>query len=221
MKYKIIECHNGHKSVQFIAEKGERIFGDGIRPVLVKDGHEYVKIPNPHHKFNLYSHRIKDAINQIQYGIGDALYSNHHDSVVMFLDRRYGNAIKQKTIEGWKNTKFGYSIYGYYENKIGSDSKFNKNGDFYFSDISDPDSQLIFDDITDAYSKIDEWTSDTLNAATIYKSIKHDDVNMTAFIRNMPEVVYHMLWNYVSSSEELNESGGKYILEVCQDIRER
>ena len=32
------------------------------------------------------------------------------EHVVRFIDREYGEEIRQKTIEGWKDTKFSYGV---------------------------------------------------------------------------------------------------------------
>lgn len=219
MKYKIIDDGSNQRVVQFIAEDGESIIAR-TRPVLTdKYGHEYVKIPNPYHHFNLYTKRIKDAVKQVVYGIGDAITSNDvgrdNISVIMFLDRVYGSSIKQKYINEWQDAKFGYSIYGYYSNGIGSSCTFNKDGRIYFPGEGTP---LVFDDLSDAYSKISEWESDAIYASIKYKKMK-DDCEKEDFLKSMPDVVFHMLFNYLCFGERMNECGGKFILKVCQAIK--
>lgn len=80
-----------------------------------EEGKEYYYPSNPHEKFGLFSGRPKDAIECIRNGFGDGLQRSHLfgmslEHVVRFLDREYGEEIRQKTIEGWKDTQFAYVV---------------------------------------------------------------------------------------------------------------
>ena len=86
-----------------------------------KNGKEFFHVPNAKNHpedgiFNtLFIDRIKDAIETIRDGDGDCILTNStfngtDTSVVKFLDEEYGNDLRQKSIEGFKDVKFGYGI---------------------------------------------------------------------------------------------------------------
>lgn len=80
-----------------------------------EEGREYYHPSNPREKFGLFSGRPKDAIECIRNGFGDGFQQSHLfgmtlEHVVRFLDREYGEDIRQKTIEGWKDTQFAYGV---------------------------------------------------------------------------------------------------------------
>lgn len=79
------------------------------------DGREYYCPSNPNDNFGLFSDRPKDAIECIRNGFGDGFQQSHLfgmtiDRVVKFIDRGYGEEIRKKTIDGWKDAKFAYAI---------------------------------------------------------------------------------------------------------------
>ena len=80
-----------------------------------EEGREYYYPSNPHEKFGLFTDRPKDAIECIRNGFGDAIEGARIlgigiQDVVRFIDREYGENLRQKTIEGWKNAQFAYAV---------------------------------------------------------------------------------------------------------------
>lgn len=80
-----------------------------------ENGREYYYPSNLKDKFKLFMDKPKDAIECIQNDFGDALsqstflgFSTLH--VIRYIDRDYGEKIREKTLEGWKGVKFGYGI---------------------------------------------------------------------------------------------------------------
>lgn len=58
----------------------------------------------------------KDMVDSIANGYGDALYSNNFmgcrlEGVVYYLDREYGEMLREKTLEGWKDAVYKYVLY--------------------------------------------------------------------------------------------------------------
>lgn len=96
------------------------IFADGSRKKLIKNDKQYGKYFEVDNELNNdcipcllsnYINSIKDAIDMISNGNGDCLKtSSSGDRVLYFLDRKIGDDLRKKTIEGWKNTKFGWTI---------------------------------------------------------------------------------------------------------------
>lgn len=113
------------------------IFKDGSRkkPILEdEDGREYFEVDNwidsdPELiEFNCHSRmadkmrltfscRISDAVESIRRGYGDVIcvknlpFGIRTEKVLYFLDREYGENLRQKSLEGWKDTIFKYSLY--------------------------------------------------------------------------------------------------------------
>lgn len=99
------------------------IFADGSRKKMIKTNDKYGKYFEVDNELNTdlksclrfsYSGRIKDAVEMIRNGNGDCISSmkivGRVDKVLYFLDRKIGEELRQKSLEGWKNTKFGWGI---------------------------------------------------------------------------------------------------------------
>lgn len=96
------------------------------------DGREYYYPSNPHDKNGLFTDKPKDAIECIRNGFGDGFQVSHLvginiENVVRFIDREYGEEIRQKTIEGWKDAKFSYGVKFCYVNSFDSGRLVCKN----------------------------------------------------------------------------------------------
>ena len=59
-----------------------------------------------------YSGRIRDAVEMIRNGdcISSMKFIGRIDKVLYFLDRKTGEELRRKSLEGWKDTKFGWAI---------------------------------------------------------------------------------------------------------------
>lgn len=115
------------------------IFTDGSRKKLIQNDEQYGKYfevdneLNDEHKsllrFN-FSGRIKDAVDMIRSGNGDCIKSynlfGRVDKVVYFIDRTVGEELRQKFLEGWKDTKFGWAIECGNKNSFSGYSMLNK-----------------------------------------------------------------------------------------------
>ena len=114
------------------------IFKDGAPRHLIEtddEGREYFSIPNwinndpemddfnycisikKYMKYMKYcfAGKPKDMIESIRRGYGDVICCYQSflriDHVLYFLDRDYGESLRKKTIEGWKDAKFAYGLY--------------------------------------------------------------------------------------------------------------
>ena len=99
------------------------IFADGSRKKKIQVDEQYGKYFEVDNELNTnyksclrfsFSGRIKDAVDMIKSGNGDCIKSiqlfGRHDSVIYFLDRTIGEELRQKSLDGWKDTKFGWAI---------------------------------------------------------------------------------------------------------------
>lgn len=115
------------------------IFSDGSRKKIIKIDDKYGKYFEVDNELNTsiktclrfsYSGRIKDAVEMIRNGNGDCILSmkiiGRVDKVLYFLDRKVGEELRHKSLEGWKNTKFGWGIECGYKNSFSGYSMLNK-----------------------------------------------------------------------------------------------
>ena len=99
------------------------IFADGSRKKIIQTDKQYGKYFEVDNELNTdcksslrfsYSGRIRDAVEMIRNGNGDCISSmkliGRIDKVLYFLDRKTGEELRRKSLEGWKDTKFGWAI---------------------------------------------------------------------------------------------------------------
>ena len=110
------------------------IFKDGSRRKPINtdgEGREYFEVDNwiqgnpEMDEFNngslnrylkySFTGKPKDMLESIKRGDGDVIsvikIFGRIERVLYFLDREYGESLRKQTIEGWKNTKYGYVLY--------------------------------------------------------------------------------------------------------------
>lgn len=79
-----------------------------------------------------FTGRITDAVQTIINGDGDCIKEENLFGstihVVYFLDRTIGEELRQKSIEGWKDTNFGWTIEFGCKNSFNPYSKINSKG---------------------------------------------------------------------------------------------
>lgn len=125
-----------------------------------KDGREYYYPNNPHEEMGLFLGRPKDAIECIRNDFGDGFSSSYLfgmslESVVRFIDRKYGEAIRQKTLEGWKNAKFAYGVsFGFLNSFNGGRNVCKNKCLFGYGDK--PEDVMTFDTYRAAHAFIDD-----------------------------------------------------------------
>ena len=141
------------------------IFADGSRKKLIQVNEQYGKYFEVDNELNTecktslrfgYSGRIKDAVEMIRNGNGDCISSmkfiGRIDKVLYFLDRQVGEELRQKSLEGWKDTKFGWAIECGYKNSFSGYSMLNKKNE-RISVFDEDRSPMTFDtkDAADEY----------------------------------------------------------------------
>ena len=118
------------------------IFTDGTRKKLIQNDEQYGKYFEVDNELNTdcktfmrfsFSGRIKDAVDMIRSGNGDCIKSynlfGRVDKVVYFIDRTVGEELRQKSLEGWKDTKFGWAIECGNKNSFSGYSMLNKKNE--------------------------------------------------------------------------------------------
>lgn len=115
------------------------IFADGSRKKIIQTDKQYGKYFEVDNELNTdcksflrfsYSGRIRDAVEMIRNGNGDCISSmkfiGRIDKVLYFLDRTIGEELRQKSLDGWKDTKFGWAIECRNKNSFSGYSMLNK-----------------------------------------------------------------------------------------------
>ncbi len=118
------------------------IFADGSRKKLIQNDEQYGKYFEVDNELNTdcktclkysFSGRIKDAVDTIKNGNGDCIQqinlSGKHDKVLYFLDRKIGEELRQKSLEGWKDTKFAWTVECGNKNRFSGYSPINQKGE--------------------------------------------------------------------------------------------
>lgn len=141
------------------------IFEDGAKKIINedKDGHKYFLVDNELNKADTvfkkrFYTRIHDAVTTIRNGEGDCLKANNLFeniiSVVYFLDRNYGEKMRRKSIEGWKDTEFGWSVEAGNKNSLSGYRKLTKEGEV-ISNLDNPYRYVVFDTKEEALQYIE------------------------------------------------------------------
>ena len=142
------------------------IFKDGSRrkPILEdSEGREYFEIDNWINgdpdllEFNYYpsmvkrmslsfNNRVSDMLESIKKGYGDVIVVNdslpfnlRSEGVLYFLDRKYGEDLRQQTLEGWEHTVFKY-VLCYNSIYVDTSSKraySSKTSDIFFNSVEE------------------------------------------------------------------------------------
>jgi len=203
------------------------------------EGKEYYYPSNPNDKFGLYTDKPMDAIESIRNGIGDGLQQSKLFGFTMmhvlrFLDREYGENIRQKTVEGWKDSKFAYAVKMSYLNSFEGGREVLKNMKLY--DIGDfKEDILTFDNIEDASNFIKEIEIKTQEYCEQYENLPltgddvydyknvitpfFDSIFFDSIEKEMKSGVDSVYWNVFSSMEEGREKNKKmYKLKVIQVV---
>jgi len=159
------------KSSKYVKHYGQRVLfenGEDYCVEIDKNGREYFPIPNPYtdYPLKLFNDRIKDAITAVREGHGDCLvvesiFGFKTDSVYRFVDREYGEYIRQQTIDGFKNTDFGYSLKFGYLNSMNSGLYISKDGKSLLSAFDNQDNYNYFNTMKEA----EEYKKEIINAA--------------------------------------------------------
>lgn len=156
-KFRVAKCLN-NGTIKEMA-----IFEDGSRSLPIQkdnDGYEYISIDDwvnldpDMEEFNsfqrhgviadmrklTFNSKPKDMIESIKRGFGDVIVSynlmgGQFDYVRYYLNREYGDKLRSKTIEGWKNAEFAYGLY-FNSKPIGINGEYDwDKKNIYFSTV--------------------------------------------------------------------------------------
>lgn len=218
-KYKIIN-ENGERKV--------KVEGDKLSKKIMKDdnGKEYFSIRNPYADksdvFGMFTRKIKDAITAIRENYAHALIQSSSifgiqlDRVCVFLDEEYGQELRKKTIEGWKDTKFGYSICYGYTNSMSSPRYVLTDNTTAFAKRKGIE-PYFFDTEGEAQEKINELIAEANKIQEEYNKIEKG--KKEKYLED--NYVHNIIWDMFFSMNETDcqtedEKKATYVIEVSQ-----
>ena len=117
------------------------------------NGYEFYEVDNPFDENGLFTDKIKDAILCIRNGYADCIAkSNFLNMFILrkYIDENYGKPLRDKTIEGFKNTKFAYAIKLTSYNSFTNDGLYLSNNNNNLLLFYDKNKIMTFDNIEDA-----------------------------------------------------------------------
>lgn len=143
------------------------IFADGSKKKHIETHDQYGKFFTVDNELNTdgnisflrhsFTGRIKDAVDTIRNGDGDCIVSynlfGRVDKVLYFIDREIGEKLRQQSVEGWKDTKFGWAIECGNKNSFGGYSMLNTKSE-RVSVFDEDKSPITFDTKDDAEKHI-------------------------------------------------------------------
>lgn len=188
LKFRITKCLVNDKIVKCaILEKNEE-WGKYKRRIIEKDskGKEYFTIPNTRVKsvFKFFTDRIGDAADEVINGDGDAIkyktfLGMNFINVAYFIDREYGEEMKRKSIEGWKDTKFAWVL------KNCNFHRYVKKDGILTYERND-NAIEIFNTEEDALERLSKLTDEAYSCIEKYKGRKVDEC-FDEFVQDLNE----------------------------------
>lgn len=146
----------------------------------------------PFNKF--FTGRIKDAVETIRNGDGDVIKVGRilglAIDVLYFLDREIGEQLRQKSIRGWENAKFGwiitcgnkYSLWGYSPLTNG----YKTYSQFFDNEVK----PIVFDNREGAVKYIEEIISIAKRYASEYVEKAKDIADEEGKRQIYPDMIY-------------------------------
>lgn len=178
LKFRVTKCLIDNKIVKCaILENNKEWNKYNKRRIIEKDskGREYFTLPNIRVKSFLksFTDRIGDAVDEVVNGDGDAIkyetfLGMNFTNVVYFLNREYGEEMKQKSIEGWKDTKFAWVL------KICNFHQYVKKDGILTYERND-NAIEIFNTEEDALERLSKLTDEAYSCIEKYKGREVDE----------------------------------------------
>ena len=172
MKFEVYEVQENSKN-EYGPKKGDiRVkfpeYGEDYCTDKDENGELYFPVPNllnhPEKPANrVFIGRIKDAFDTIMNGDGDVIQTSNlfgmkMISVIKFVDREYGEEMRQKFLDGWKNVKFGWGIEAGHSNSFSGFSAVCEDMTSYYPYLSPAENSvpLYFETEKEAKEKMSE-----------------------------------------------------------------
>lgn len=175
------------------------------------DGIKYFYIDNPYDKSSLsarrFYNRIYDAVRAVREDYADALVGPTGDCIfsfstkpVVFLDRDKAEEYRQKTLDGWKDAEFGYSVYCGSKKSMSGYSEVFENGDF---GILASGKQMIFKTEDEAKAKLNEYVDKAREIAKTIANAENPGEEYSNMINsNTPFVIERLIDCFIEFTDK-------------------
>ena len=179
------------------------ITSDGKKHTIeeTKDGEKYFRIDNPYKNDTLlerhFHGRIGDAIQSIRDGYADVILCGDQMNVftqfaypIVMLDSKLGEEYRQKSVDGFKDSKLGYCIYYGSKNSFGGYHPTDEVGNMaLFTKYK------VYDTEEEAEKKLNEYVK---KAYDIAKSAVGDDNTYIGMSKEkMPSIIEDIAWGMI------------------------
>lgn len=208
--------------------------------ILDKFGKECFVLPNwrsPHesNKYFMFSNHIVDAITEIRDGYADRIETNFNgfDGLIFntrptqfrlyrYIDREFGDKLKNESINGWKNVTFCYSIVIYNPNSLNGKRFVSVDYD-YWDGISEI---LHFDTYQEAQETVDMIVNKSKEFASLICGVDDKEITYDEYVSMVSE--YPNIIRYGSESgyifdynnrESTNSDTDSYVIQIIQDVK--
>lgn len=205
MKYRVSNCLVNGKIVECaILPGGKR------RQIETVNNHKCFSVDDyidkrDHLLRTSFTNKIGNAVQAVRDGAGDVIQTmslfGEHISVLYFLDREYGEEMRRKTMDGWKDAKFAYALKFCNKDSMSGGYFINKNLCVIIPGISGGDI-LLFDTEGDALLfsselivKAHKYAKDAMDEYLKIKIDHQEDVNIFTIIENKIEKEYGVMVN--------------------------
>nr|DAY68580.1 MAG TPA: hypothetical protein [Caudoviricetes sp.] len=101
------------KKIKICNDQGDQIDDYCLCIHTDTEGREYYLLANPNDEYGLFIDKLKDAVECIKDDIADAIIigrGNERVDVIRYINREYGENLRQKSIKKWQNVKFAYAV---------------------------------------------------------------------------------------------------------------
>nr|DAY68581.1 MAG TPA: hypothetical protein [Caudoviricetes sp.] len=168
------------------------------------DGREWYSISNPFDKFGSFTDKPKDALECIKNGIGDAMalesfFGMNFVHVKRYVDRKYGENIRQQTLKGWEDTEFAYAIKVAYMYSFSSGNIIGRNNILsYYDDITNA---LKFDTeeaANEHIRKLEKMLEDWFDE---YKNLKGLEARKDFIKEKRKNTIYTLFFSFAQGKE--------------------
>lgn len=191
---KVVANNNRKESYKIIRDNGEVY--EYNSSFYDKNGKEYIIIPLFITSIDCYVYccRLIDQVNQIKNGEGDCIaVGNSFDKILYYLDREYGEEIRRRTLDGFKDIPID-ATGKYFICVASSLMKYYYGIDKEFHSIArkeevDP---MLFTSEKDADDYIQKFTE---NAKSEYDRVNKGQINLGDISKDLKKMVI-LLYNF-------------------------
>ena len=181
----------GNEMIVFIDENGNEfdsstILRTKISDVGIKEFYMPPNLNNPEGDYT-FTDRIGDMVTVIRDGIADDIFCNGFiESAITYLDRDFGEKIREMNINKYKNSKFGWTI-------------MHRNGEYitkklkYTIHSTDPD-RFLFKSKEEANLKINEIVS---YMKTNMKTKLESTSNFNPMLVDLDDLFYKFVYKFI------------------------